>query len=181
MRGAAGGVLIRVGTPLYPGRSLPEGVVVEGGRGWIVIVSFDGVSASEVRAVERGAVDVAVAVGGDGRVLLWLVRVERCVDWSAAAWAPWERSAIEQTHADDKQVIQVALVEARTTRVRALRTIGLTERVGATLASLEAAAAALPRSDESLQIEREWSLSASTETIANMATTAPLITGVPAR
>lgn len=170
---------MKVGSHLFPGRTLPEGVMIEGGRGWVVLVSLDNPTASEIRAVERGRVEVSVALGGEGHVLVWALKTST-MGWSASAWAPWERSALEQ-ELDGKQVIQVVVVDGRDTRVRAIRTIGLSPNVAAQLAMVEAAAVSAGRNDAMLEVEREWTLSAEPAAIAALAKAAQVVTWVDSR
>lgn len=171
---------MKIGQPLHPGRQLPEGVVVEGGAGWLVLASFAGPAPAEVRAFERDRVEVAVGVGGNGHVLLWCLNVPAVMSWSAAVWAPWERSAVERTY-DGRQVVQVGLVDARTTKLRALRTLGLGDASAAKLRALEAACVAAGRDDKALEAERAWAATAPPQEVETVVSEAGVRTFVEAR
>ncbi len=172
---------LSVGSCLYPSRSVPEGVAVDAAQSWLVVISLADPSPVEVRAVSSGAVDLAIA--REGAALIWCVRVDGCLDWSSSAWAWWERTAPEAP-VDRPGVGGIAtllLCDASTTKIRAMRTVGLTLRVAAAIRDLEAQAQAAGRDETSLAVARSWALAADAATVEARARAAAVVTGVPAK
>lgn len=128
---------IRVGARLYPGRSMPEGVVVDGSRQWVVMIALDAPSAAERAAVAEGAVRVGCM--REGPVLLWAVGAGDMT--GSAAWAPVHRTAPATIGEDGGVLCALLLVDAATTEVRAMRVVGVPPRSASVLAQLEHEAA----------------------------------------
>lgn len=174
--------MIRVGDR-YPGASwpMPEGVASHAAQAWTLTIVVADPSQRERDAITVGAIDVSI--DRDGPAIVWLVRAPDCIGWSACASAWWERTAPETPtdHPGVGGVAQIVLVDAASARIRAMRTIGLTTAVAARLRELETEAQASGRDDASLERARAWTRTASPEQIAERASTAPVVTGVPAR
>lgn len=186
-----------VGDRLYPGRSLPEGVAVHGGRGWLILVSVDAPTREECGVINAGLIDLAIE--REGPVLLWMMRAQPEQDrllparrgmrrgpraprvgvgWSAAAWPWWDRRELTVEHVDGSSVAQVVLVHSPTTQVRAMRSIALTPRITTRIAELEADAIAEGRDEIALERAVRWTLRSDSATIEARAVRAMVRTGV---
>lgn len=159
---------IAVGDPLFPNRSLPEGVAADAAQVWTVIVSVLAPSAAEVEAVARGELTV-----GWLRVGPVLLVSALAGDLSGtSAWTPADRTAPETLSDDGGCHVAVLLVDARTTVVQAMRTIGLSASQAARLRELEASAAdtwaTMPAAqrEASVEAERAFAAEASPEAVA---------------
>lgn len=182
-----------VGSRLYPGRSLPEGVAAVGGRGWLLVISVDHPTREEIATVGAGAIDLAI--DREGPALIWFVRAlperqrrrlparrgmmrprapKQVLAWSAAAWPWWERHEAP----GEVDVAQVVLVHSRTTQVHAVRTIGLPDRIAERIYELEADAIAEGRDEIAWDRVLRWTQRASNAALEERATKAPARTGV---
>lgn len=87
---------LRVGALLYPGRPLPEGVVVDASRQWVCIVAINCATPAERSAVARGRVQVSWLLEGPS---LLVSVITDALD-GVCACSPAERTAPEDVSED---------------------------------------------------------------------------------
>lgn len=186
-----------IGDRLYPGRSLPEGIVAMGGAAWALVISADSPSREETSVISAGLIDVAVDL--DGPALVWMLRAQPEADrilpvrrgmmrgrhrprigvgWSACVWAWWDRHQPLHEREDGRGLAQVLLVHSRTTQVRAMRSLELPPAIVTQLAIMEAAAIDAGRDQSTLERVHTWTLTASSAEIEARAAKALVRTGV---
>lgn len=162
---------LRVGAVLYPGRSLPEGVAVDASRQWVCIVALACATPAERAAVARGRVQVSWLL--EGPTLLVSVLTE--VLSGVCACSPAERTAPEDVSEDGGAIVVVVLVDAASTRVLEMRTIGVGARAAGRVRELEQrsaeAWATMPAAQREavLAEQRAWTAQADTEAVALLA------------
>lgn len=159
----------------------PEGVSVDAGPTWTIYVITQRPTASEARALETGAVELAIE--REGVALVFYLRVPGLLDWSAAAWPWWSRRAPEVP--SDRPGVgglcQIVLVCAQKGTVQALRTVGLTLAVAGRLRELEREAQARGRDEAGWADVLRYTQHLSPADAERAARAAAVITGVPAR
>ncbi len=201
----------RVGERLYPSGSLPESLTVHAGAGWALVFAIERPARAEVAAVARGRVEVAVDLEGPALVWLAraslaepsseaprsrarhrtgarsgpLARARACTPlaWSACALAWWERTApdLPPDAPGVAGIVQVVIADARSTRIAAVRTIGLTPAVAAQVRAIEGEAQRAGRDEDALEAVRRWTREAREPEVAARADAALARTSVQAR